>query len=94
MGFAKPKLYRITKFDLISVRKQGWFPDRLSVDPYRLYRLDEIPFTLASNHRMAARNIAQNRHIDRIPRGRLPQHDLIRQADEITADGVDPQQES
>ena len=54
---------------------------------------DQVSLAVAADAGVAARQVAQDRHVGRARRVRLANRDLVAQANPISAHGVDPQHE-
>jgi len=75
-----------------SPEQQG-FVDRLTIDLHLASRFEKITFGIALNRRMVSRDIRDQGDIHRRIDLRLPQRDPMTQADQVTANAINPEGE-
>jgi hypothetical protein len=91
VGLRKPQPHVASKLDFVSAGKQRRRGDRRAADRHRAKRLHHIRLAHPANLGVTARQVPQDRHIDRGVGHGLAQLNLVFQQNEEAAYAVHPQ---
>ena len=92
-GLAELQLDGRAQADHVAVVEHGLVDDRLAVDERGVMGLEQIALAVAQERGVVPRQVAHERDIGMAVGAGPAQDDAIVQADEIAADGVDPEEE-
>ena len=92
-GLAELQLDGRAQPDHVAVAEHGLLDDRLAVDERGLMGLEQVAVAVADERGVVPRQVAHQRDVGMAVGPGPAEDDLVVQADEIAADGVDPEQE-
>ncbi len=92
-GLAELELDGRAQPDHVAVVEHGLVDDRLAVDERGVMGLQQVALAVAQERGVVPRQVAHERDIGMAVRAGPAEDDAIVQADEVAADGVDPEEE-
>ena len=92
-GLAELQLDGRAQPDHVAVVEHGLVDDRLAVDERGVMGLEQVALAVADQRGVVPRQVAHERDVGMAVGAGPAEDDAIVQADEIAADGIDPEQE-